>query len=116
MYLFALKLRKIWLLIVRSWHNILEYMITQKRLAVVCGILLVLTTIYEGALYLTLDRDPNYVQIDRCIDSGGCWDGIDKVCRNSEPNAQELCDRSKVDGKTLKKRIEEKIDKINPEH
>jgi hypothetical protein len=32
---------------------------------------------------------------DSCLDGGGCWDSIDKVCRDSEFNAQELCDRSK---------------------
>lgn len=94
-------------------HNIVNEMITKKRLAIACGILVALVVIYEGTLYLILDRDPYYFQIDRCLDSGGCWDGLDKVCRNSEPNAQELCDRSKVDGKTLENRIEEKIDQIN---
>lgn len=88
---------------------------TKKRLAYLLGTLVAAFLLYEAALYLLLARDPNYYQIDRCLDSGGCWDGFDKVCRNSEPNAQELCDRSKVQGKTLEKRIEEKIDKINPE-
>lgn len=32
-------------------------------------------------------------KVDSCLDSGGCWDKIDGVCRNSESNAQELCDR-----------------------
>lgn len=32
---------------------------------------------------------------DSCLDSGGCWDSTDKVCRKTELNAQELCDRSK---------------------
>jgi hypothetical protein len=32
-------------------------------------------------------------KVDSCLDSGGCWDKVDKVCRKSEPNAQELCDR-----------------------
>ena len=30
-----------------------------------------------------------------CLDSGGCWDSVNKVCRHSETNAQKLCDRSK---------------------
>ena len=33
---------------------------------------------------------------DSCLDSGDCWDSIDKVCRKTEPNAQQLCDRSKT--------------------
>lgn len=86
----------------------------KKGLLIFLGFLALCVLIYEGTLYVLLDRDPNYFQIDRCLDSGGCWDGIDKMCRNSEPNAQELCDRSKVNGKTLDSRIEEKIDKINP--
>ncbi len=69
---------------------------------------------YELSLYMLSDRDPYYFHIDRCLDRGGCWDGIDKVCRNSEINAQELCDRSRLDGKTLEQRIEQKINKINP--
>jgi hypothetical protein len=31
--------------------------------------------------------------LDSCLDSGGCWDSLDKVCRKTEANAQELCDR-----------------------
>jgi hypothetical protein len=88
-------------------------MITKRHLAFAFGILIALLLAYETTLYFFLDRDPNYFQVDRCLDGGGCWDGIGKVCRNTEPNAQELCDRSKVDGKTLEKRTFEKIDKIN---
>jgi hypothetical protein len=32
---------------------------------------------------------------DSCLDSGGCWDSTDKVCRKTEPDAQALCDRPK---------------------
>ncbi len=34
---------------------------------------------------------------DACLDSGGCWDSIDNVCRSSESEsiANELCARSK---------------------
>lgn len=71
---------------------------------------------YQLTLYFLLDRDPHYFQIDRCLDHGGCWDGVDKVCRDSEPNAQELCDRSRLKGKTLEQRIDGKIDKINPDN
>lgn len=35
------------------------------------------------------------LKIDSCLDSGGCWDYLDKVCRKDEPNAQELCHRKK---------------------
>ena len=33
---------------------------------------------------------------DTCLDRGGCWDSVDDVCRISEPNAQQLCDQSKI--------------------
>lgn len=79
-------------------------------------ILLGIFATYEVYLYLFLDNDPKYLRIDRCIDSGGCWDGIDKTCRKSELNAQGLCDRHKVNEKTLEERINEKIEKINPEN
>ncbi|WP_413584453.1 hypothetical protein [Bdellovibrio sp. HCB274] len=29
-----------------------------------------------------------------CIESGGCYDHSAKTCRKTEPNAQELCNRS----------------------
>lgn len=31
---------------------------------------------------------------DACLDSGGCWDYVNKVCRKTEPNAQEFCNSS----------------------
>lgn len=87
----------------------------KKYLVITLGFLIGLISIYEIALYLFFDRNPSYFQIDRCMDSGGCWDGIDKVCRNSEPNAQQLCDRFKIKGKSLEGRVKESIDKINPD-
>ena len=35
----------------------------------------------------------DYMTIDKCLDNGGCWDKVDKVCRKTESNAQELCNR-----------------------
>ena len=32
--------------------------------------------------------------IDACLDHGGCWDYVDKVCRKDEANAQTLCYRA----------------------
>ena len=45
-----------------------------------------------AALYLArkLLTDP----IDSCLDLGGCWDYARRICRHSEPNAQDLCDGS----------------------
>ncbi|MBT4762885.1 MAG: hypothetical protein HOO06_14420 [Bdellovibrionaceae bacterium] len=88
----------------------------RKIILLAIGIILSLLLVYEFVLYQFLDRDPSYYQIDRCIDSGKCWDGVDKVCRGDEPNAQDLCDRAKVNGKTLEQRIEDKIEKINPDN
>jgi len=36
----------------------------------------------------------DFMKVDGCLDSGGCWDYQDKVCRKEEPNAQQLCDRA----------------------
>jgi hypothetical protein len=33
--------------------------------------------------------------IDECLDHGGCWDYAENICRKDEPDAQQLCDRSK---------------------
>jgi hypothetical protein len=38
---------------------------------------------------LTASNDP----VERCLDHGGCWDYVDKMCRKDEPDAQRLCDR-----------------------
>ena len=51
------------------------------------GIVLFLVAVYVIDIFLGPE--------DSCLDSGGCWDAVDNVCRKSEPNAQELCDRSK---------------------
>lgn len=90
--------------------------IDKKKILWILGALVSFVMIYEVSLYLFFDKDSDYYQIDRCLDSGGCWDGVDQICRSSEINAQELCDRSKVNGKTLEQRIHEKIEKINPEN
>ena len=84
-----------------------------KKWILIFAAIIFLFAAYELVLYRILDSDPDYYSIDRCIDSGGCWDGIDKMCRMNEVNAQELCDRAKINGKTLEQRIEEKIDNIN---
>ncbi len=36
----------------------------------------------------------DFLAIDGCLDEGGCWDYQNRVCRNEESNAQELCDRA----------------------
>ena len=33
---------------------------------------------------------------DSCLDSGGCWDATDSVCRKNEENAVLLCQRDKL--------------------
>lgn len=44
------------------------------------------------ALIETTGGHPQYQAIDRCLDSGGCWDYQKNVCREGEPDAQRLCD------------------------
>ncbi|GJL94443.1 MAG: hypothetical protein DHS20C05_08480 [Hyphococcus sp.] len=39
------------------------------------------------------ERVQNFLDVDHCIDAGGCWDSVDDICRKHEPNAQKLCDR-----------------------
>ena len=33
---------------------------------------------------------------DSCLDSGGCWDSFDKICRHKEEYAQLLCHRDSL--------------------
>jgi len=51
--------------------------------------------VYFGLLFMVHDFDPNFLNIDSCLDSGGCWDYVDGICRKGEPNAQELCNRQR---------------------
>ncbi len=84
-----------------------------KKIVIWIGlVILILGLIYELLLFKFYDSDTNYFQIDRCIDSIGCWDETDNICRKHEINSQELCDRKKVDGRTLEQRVEENIKKI----
>jgi hypothetical protein len=36
----------------------------------------------------------DFMKADGCLDSGGCWDYKDNICRKEEPDAQKLCDRA----------------------
>ena len=65
-----------------------------RKLFKIIARLVAVILIHEFVLWLSWDRDPLYFQKDRCMDYGGCWDKIEKICRRDEPNAQELCDRS----------------------
>lgn len=59
------------------------------------GLILAPFVAYELFLWTAWDFSPHYSEGDRCLDSGGCWDKVDNVCRKDEPDAQALCDRSK---------------------
>lgn len=66
------------------------------RVAAIIGFGIVsLFLAYEFFLWAAWDFSPNYSQADGCLDHGGCWDSVDKVCRKEEANAQALCDRAK---------------------
>lgn len=49
--------------------------------------------VYELFLWAAWDFSPDYFQADRCVDGGGCWDKIDRICRKHEPDARDLCQR-----------------------
>lgn len=59
----------------------------KKKAKILLSLGFLLTTIY---FLLRLISDP----IDSCLDLGGCWDYADEVCRRTEANAQDLCDRA----------------------
>lgn len=67
----------------------------KKKIAYAVGTVVALFLAYQVVLFVLVGGDPHYRDIDSCLDLGGCWDGIDNVCRDKEPNAQELCDRPK---------------------
>ena len=68
----------------------------KKHFVIVIGILVSLLAAYEISLYFNLGRDPNYLKMNSCIDNGGCWDNVDKICREAEPPSQKHCDRFKL--------------------
>lgn len=47
---------------------------------------------FSSSVYFLVFFD--FMKADVCLDSGGCWDYQDRVCRKDEHNAQELCDRA----------------------
>jgi len=49
----------------------------------------------SAMVLILLSQLAGCIEKDMCLDGGGCWDSIDKICRKSEANAQELCDRAK---------------------
>lgn len=57
-----------------------------KRKSAIFSILAVSTLIAVGIWM------KGNLAVDRCLDSGGCWDEMGKTCRKDEPNAQEPCD------------------------
>lgn len=60
----------------------------EKRLAFA-----LLVVVAVGIAFFAI-RNSEFLEIDTCLDSGGCWDYDAKVCRRDEANAQHLCDRS----------------------
>lgn len=55
-------------------------------------LLAVLILGFSSCVYFLVFSD--FMKADGCLDSGGCWDYQDSVCRKDEPNAQKLCDRA----------------------
>ena len=65
----------------------------RKILLIGFSILFMSVAVYYGILFSIHKNDKNFLKIDSCYDSGGCWDTVDGVCRKEEINAQELCHR-----------------------
>ena len=63
--------------------------------ALVVGVALIALVVPLGSLFVAHDFNIHFLWIDGCLDFGGCWDDVDKVCRKHEANAQALCDRSR---------------------
>lgn len=49
--------------------------------------------VFSGVYFIFFSE---FMKVDRCMDSGGCWDKLDKVCRVEGPEAQRLCDRANL--------------------
>ena len=60
-----------------------------KKVLVIFTFILVIGIVYF--LFFT-----DFMKADGCLDSGGCWDYQDKVCRKEEDNTQQLCDRASL--------------------
>lgn len=58
-----------------------------KRILAMIVILFLLALALVGAFIAMTDN------VDSCLDAGGCWDDVDKICRSVEPDAQTQCDR-----------------------
>lgn len=64
----------------------------KRSLLIVFTLVSILLGAYLLSVYWLHDFNSNSVSIDNCMDRGGCWDDVTKICRENEPNAQELCD------------------------
>ncbi len=50
---------------------------------------------FLASLFLILIAITSCAKAKVCLDSAGCRDGVDKVCKKDEPNALELCKQTK---------------------
>lgn len=63
------------------------------------GLLLVagvvgLLTLHEAYLYGRHGFDSDYEAIELCIDQGGCWDKVDRICQKDESSTDSSCDQA----------------------
>jgi len=58
-----------------------------KVLITVATIPLALVFLYLGFLFLAHDFNPNFLDIDRCLDSGGMWNYGKNICVTSSEGA-----------------------------
>ena len=54
---------------------------------------ILLILMYNFFLFKSYNYNTDFLRIDSCLDSGGCWDYMDRICRKDEINAQALCYR-----------------------
>ena len=58
-----------------------------RILITVATIPLALVLLYLGFLFLAHDFNPHFLDIDRCLDSGGMWNYEENICVTSSEGA-----------------------------
>jgi len=61
----------------------------------IIGTLVTIEVLFDRFLFRSIDVFRTYIEIDSCLDRGGCWDYRYNICRKEEPDAQALCDTSR---------------------
>lgn len=51
-----------------------------KKLTIFGAVLLLISLLYLGTLFVAHDFNPDFLAIDSCLDSGGRWNHAMKTC------------------------------------